>query len=66
MKRTIFSLLALAALAGRPAPAKAESLWKCMIEAVADCDARFPPSDYRMTSIRGWCYMITTGICTAS
>lgn len=66
MKRTIFSLLALAALVGRPVPAKAEGFWKCMIEAVAECDARFPTTEYRQTSIRGWCYMITTGICMAN
>jgi len=37
-----------------------------MIASVAECDARFPVGDYRNVSIRGWCYMITTGICTAS
>jgi len=66
MKKTIYSLVAVLALVGRPAPAAAESFWKCMIASVSECDSRFPPSDYRNISIRGWCYMITTGICTAS
>jgi hypothetical protein len=66
MKKAIYSLVAALALVGRPTPATATSLIKCMIEAVQECDARFPPSDYRNISIRGWCYMITTGICAAS
>jgi hypothetical protein len=66
MKRTIFTLVAVLALVGRPVPAAARSFWGCMIAAVAECDARFPVGDYRNVSIRGWCYMITTGICTAS
>ncbi len=66
MKRTIYALVAGLALVGRPTPARATNVIKCMIEAVAECDARFPPGDYRNASIRGWCYMITTGICAAS
>jgi hypothetical protein len=34
-------------------------------QAVADCDARFPVGDRFATSIRGWCYMIQTGMCAA-
>jgi len=66
MKKAIYTLAAAAALVGRPAPAVAEPFWKCMIEAVQECDKQFPPNDYYTISIRGWCYMITTGICTAS
>jgi hypothetical protein len=67
MKRTIYALVsALALLGAAPPPAKAMSFWGCMIEAVRECDARFPAGDYRNASIRGWCYMIATGICTAS
>lgn len=66
MKKAFFSLVALLALLGRPAPATATGIIRCMQEAVADCDARFPPSDYRLIAIRGWCYMIATGICAAS
>jgi hypothetical protein len=66
MKKTIFSLVAALALVGRPTPATATSVIRCMIESVAECDARFPPNDYRNISIRGWCYIIYTGICTAS
>ncbi len=66
MKRTIYALVSALALLGAAPPANAASFWKCMIEAVRECDARFPAGDYRNTSIRGWCYMITTAICTAS
>lgn len=66
MKKTIYALTAALALTGGAAPAHARSVWACMIEAVRECDARFPPNDYRNVAIRGWCYMITTGICTAS
>ena len=66
MKRTIYALVSALALLGSAPAAKADGLSRCMIEAVAECDARFPPSDYRNISIRGWCYMISTAICTAS
>lgn len=66
MKKAIYSLVAALALVGRPTPATATSVIKCMIEAVGECDGRFPPSDYRNVAIRGWCYMIYTGICTAN
>ena len=67
MKRTIYALVsALALLGTAPKPAKAMSFWRCVIEAVRECDQQFPPGDYRNASIRGWCYMITTGICAAS
>ena len=65
MKKMIFSLVAGLALVGRPTPATATTLIRCLIDSVAECDARFPPSDYRNVSIRGWCYIITTGICRA-
>ncbi len=66
MKKAFFSLVAALALLGRPAPATATSVIRCMQEAVADCDARFPPSDYRLIAIRGWCSVIATGICAAN
>jgi hypothetical protein len=66
MKKIVFTLASVLALTGSATPAFARSFWGCMIESVRECDARFPPSDYRNVSIRGWCYMITTGICTAS
>jgi hypothetical protein len=66
MKKSVFLLVSALALAGRPAPARAENVIKCMLEAVRDCDERFPSGDYRNTAIRGWCYMIATGICAAS
>ena len=66
MKRTIFALVMGLALVGRPTPAQARNVIRCMLEAVSDCDTRFPPGDYRNVAIRGWCYMIGTGICAAS
>ena len=67
MKRTIYALLSAAALMSAvPGGVRAETLLKCVEEAIADCDARFPPSDYRNIAIRGWCYMIGTAMCKAS
>jgi len=66
MKRTIFALVAGLALVGRPTPARATNVIKCMIEAVSECDAQFPNNEYHLVAIRGWCYMIATGICSAS
>lgn len=66
MKRTIFALAAGLALVGQPAPARATNVIKCMLQAVADCDASFPNTEYHLVAIRGWCYMIATGICSAS
>jgi len=67
MKRTIFALVsALALLGSVPPPARAETLLKCVEEAIADCDARFPPHDYYLVAIRGYCYMIGTAMCKAS
>ncbi|HXY70370.1 MAG TPA: hypothetical protein VEH62_13045 [Gemmatimonadales bacterium] len=66
MKRSLFVLVSALALLGSPAPAHAKNVIWCMLEAVSECDSRFPPTDYRNVSIRGWCYMITTGICAAS
>ncbi len=66
MKKLFFSLVAALALVGRPTPATATGVTQCMIEAVRECDERFPPSSYYLVAIRGWCYLISTGICSAS
>jgi hypothetical protein len=66
MKRTIYALVSALALLGSAPAAKADDFSKCMIQAVGDCDKMFPPSDFRNVAIRGWCYMIHTGICSAS
>ena len=66
MKRTIYALVSALALLGSVPAAKADDLGKCLIEAVADCDRMFPPSDYYLVAIRGYCYMINTAICKAS
>jgi hypothetical protein len=65
MKRTIYALVSALAFLGTAPAVKAQSLLRCMEEAIADCDSRFPPTDYRNIAIRGWCYMIGTGICKA-
>lgn len=65
MKRTIYALVSALALLGSVPAARAQRLQKCVQESIADCDARFPPSDWRLIAIRGWCYMIGAGICRA-
>ena len=65
MKRTIYALVSALALLGSAPPVKADSVLKCIIESNADCDRRFPPSDYYLIAIRGWCYVIGAGICKA-
>ena len=66
MKRTIYALVSALALLGSAPVARAEPFWKCVIEAVKECDQRFPPTDRYNVAIRGWCYMITTAICKAT
>lgn len=66
MKRTIYALVSALALLGSAPAARAEPLLRCMEQAIAECDARFPPSDYHLIAIRGWCYMIGTAMCKAS
>jgi len=66
MKRTIYALVSALALLGSAPAARAEPLLKCVEQAIAECDARFPPSDYHLIAIRGWCYMIGTAMCKAS
>jgi hypothetical protein len=65
MRRTIYALVSVLALAGGATPAMAKTVTQCMIEAVADCDAQFPSGDRWATAIRGWCYIIGTGMCKA-
>ena len=66
MKKAILTLVLGLALLGRPAPARAENVMRCMLQAISDCDASFPNTEYHLVAIRGWCYMIATGICAAS
>lgn len=72
MKKTILALGLAAALLGTASPALAEDdpelmhqTIKCMGAAIKECDADFPVSDYYSVAIRGWCYLIRTGICLA-
>jgi len=66
MKRTIYALASALALLGAVPAAKADGLLKCVEAAIAECDKQFPPSDYYLVAIRGYCYMINTAICKAS
>jgi hypothetical protein len=66
MKRTIYALVSVLALLGSVPAAKADSVLRCMEEAIGDCDARFPPHDYYLVAIRGYCYIIGTAICKAA
>jgi hypothetical protein len=63
MKKTILaSVLALGALLGSPRAARAD----CVIDAVESCDNDFGGnSNYYTVAIRGWCYIVRTGMCKA-
>jgi hypothetical protein len=63
MRNTILAgALALGALAGAPRRAAAD----CVIDAVESCDRDFGGnSNYYTIAIRGWCYIIRTGLCKA-
>lgn len=63
MKKTILAgALALGAILGSPRTARAD----CLIEAVASCDEDFGGnSNYYTVAIRGWCYIIRSGLCGA-
>lgn len=58
------ALLAGGALASPVAPVRAEE--DCTTQAVKDCNKEFPPSDYYLIAIRGWCYMVHIAICKAT
>ena len=63
MKKTILAgALALGAILGSPRTARAD----CLIEAVESCDDHFGGnSTYFTVAIRGWCYIIRSGLCGA-
>jgi hypothetical protein len=55
-------VLALGALLGSPRGARAD----CVIDAVESCDNDFGGnSNYYTVAIRGWCYIVRTGMCKA-
>ena len=65
MKKTILAaVLALGAIIGSPRTARAD----CVIDAVDSCNSDFGGSNgnYYTISIRGWCYLIRSGLCSAS
>lgn len=59
-------------LVARPAPADAQGTdlehraVKCANEAEGSCNEDFPPTDWRLIAIRGWCYTIRTALCVGS
>lgn len=61
MKKTILAgVLALTAILGTPRAARAD----CLIDAVESCDDDFGgSSNYYTVAIRGWCYIIRSGMC---
>lgn len=68
MKRliTMAGLLGVLWVLPHPMTASAQTAaGKCLDAAVGSCDAEFGGSDRFTTSIRGWCYIIRTGICYA-
>lgn len=75
--KTILSALLLTGAVGlvaNPSPADAQGSGddleyqavRCAREAEASCNQAFPPSDWRLVAVRGWCYMIRTAICMQS
>jgi hypothetical protein len=63
MKKTILAgALALSGILGSPRSARAD----CVIDAVESCDNDFGGnSNYYTVAIRGWCYIVRTGMCKA-
>ena len=55
------ALMAAGSLAAPVAPVRAD----CLIDAVRDCNEEFPPKDYYLIAIRGWCYSIHYALCKA-
>jgi len=61
-KAMLAGVLALGAILGSPHTARAD----CVIEAVDSCDRDFGGnSNYYTIAIRGWCYIVRSGICKA-
>lgn len=67
MKRFLTSALfaGLIALLPAPEPADAQKLTQCVNEAIESCNEDFPGEDWITVGIRGWCYMIRSGMCYA-
>lgn len=67
MKQIITAMVMVGALGMLPNPTPADAgifkLVKCMSESVKSCDRDFEGNSPEMVAIRGWCYMIRTGIC---
>lgn len=68
MKRllTIAGLLGVLWVFPNPTTATAETTTdRCLDEAIRSCDDEFGGDDRFTIAIRGWCYIIRTGICKA-
>jgi len=66
MKTLIMSAVAAGAMALLPNPRPADAtdkIDKCLFEAIASCDRDFKGWDPYMTAVRGYCYLIRTGMC---
>jgi hypothetical protein len=66
MKRLILAGIAAGSigLLPNPQPADAaEKLTRCMLSAISTCDEAFPNDTPELIAIRGYCYMIRTGMC---
>ena len=63
MKRALLAgALALGAILGSPRAARAD----CLIDSVNSCNEDFGgSSNYYTVAIRGWCYLIRSGMCGA-
>lgn len=68
MKRLITMAGLLGALWVFPNPTTATAAtaaYGCLDEAIQSCDDEFGGNDRFTIAIRGWCYIIRTGICKA-
>jgi hypothetical protein len=61
IRMALFGWLGILLIAGTPTTARANCLW----EAISSCNADFGSVSDRLAGIRGWCYMIRWGMCSA-
>jgi hypothetical protein len=60
------AIMAAGALSTPVSTAIAEEDPTCLQKAIAECNKEFPPNDYYLIAIRGWCYIIHGAICAAT
>ncbi|MCK5713214.1 MAG: hypothetical protein KAI25_10890 [Hyphomicrobiaceae bacterium] len=66
MKRLILAGIAAGSIGLLPNPQPADAakkLMKCMLDAIESCDGAFGNDSPELIAVRGYCYMIRTGMC---